>query len=174
VGTHINKMFNNWNHNQYINIKNFMAEKDFKKIKKDLIKNFNKYPHSDKLKSGKQTTSSLHKVFTDTHWKKYFKKLTNIMTDIGKDRLYKCWALKVTKNQKQFLHKHPENKYTSVFYVCNDNYALGTRLVDNNVDIIIPGHENSILIFEGTIVHDAVFPTEKIKKPRYTLVTDYE
>ena len=39
MGIHINKMFNNWNHNQYINIKNFMAKEDFKKIKKDLVKN---------------------------------------------------------------------------------------------------------------------------------------
>ena len=52
--------------------------------------------------------------------------------------------------------------------------SLGTHLTDGLNDIIIPGHENSLLIFDGTITHDAIFPTYTLKKPRYSLVTDYE
>ena len=167
-------MFNNWNHNQYIYIKNFMLEKNFLKIKEDLIDNFKTYDHPDKLKSGKQTTSDLHTIFKSPHWLKYFNKLTGIMNDLGKERLLKSWGLKIDKKQKQFLHRHPENRYTSIFYIQNDNYELGTQLKENDNDIIIPGYENSILIFEGNILHDAVFPTGKLKNPRYTLISDYE
>ena len=28
-------------------------------------------------------------------------------------------------------------------------------------------------IFKGNILHDAIFPKNKLKKPRYTLITDY-
>ena len=167
-------MFNNWNHNKYIYIKNFMLEKNFLKIKKDLIDNFKTYDHPDKLKSGKQTTSDLHIIFKSPHWLEYFNKLTDIMNDLGKEKLLKSWGLKIDKKQKQFLHRHPENRYTSIFYIQNDRYELGTQLKDNDNDIIIPGHENSILIFEGNILHDAVFPHSKLKNPRYTLISDYE
>mgnify|MGYP003675424857 CR=1 FL=1 len=44
----------------------------------------------------------------------------------------------------------------------------------NQNEFIIPGYENSIAIFQGDIPHDAVFPSYKLKKPRYTIVTDYE
>ena len=131
-------MFNNWNHNQYIYIKNFMLEKNFLKIKEDLIDNFKTYDHPDKLKSGKQTTSDLHTIFKSPHWLKYFNKLTDIMNDLGKEKLLKSWGLKIDKKQKQFLHRHPENRYTSIFYIQNDNYELGTQLKDNDNDIIIP------------------------------------
>tara|TARA_R100000742_G_C4275942_1_gene96698 strand:- start:537 stop:1043 length:507 start_codon:yes stop_codon:yes gene_type:complete len=168
-------MFTNWNHNRYIHIKNFVKEKEFFKIKKDLINNFKYYPHPDKLKSGRQTTNNLYEVFCHKkHWQNYFSKLAEIMTDLGKERLSKCWSLKINKHEKHFLHRHPENNYTSVFYLSNENYELGTRLIDNNNEIIIPGYENSMLIFEGKILHDAVFPKYKLKKPRYTLITDYE
>ena len=96
------------------------------------------------------------------------------MNDLGKEKLLKSWGLKIEKKQKQFLHRHPQNRYTSIFYIQNDHYELGTQLKDNDNDIIIPGHENSILIFEGNILHDAVFPHSKLKKPRYTLISDYE
>jgi hypothetical protein len=42
------------------------------------------------------------------------------------------------------------------------------------MEIIVPGYENSILIFKGELLHDAVFPKYNLKKPRFTLITDYE
>ena len=150
-------------------LKNFMPESDFKKIFKDVEKNFNKNIHKDNLKSGKQTTPNLHLIHKKPHWKKFFNKLKNT---INNKKMYKCWATKIDKKENNFYHSH-SNVLTCVFYLQNKDYYLGTHLKQNDQEIIIPGYENSILIFNGNIIHDSVFPNYKLKKPRYTLVTDF-
>ena len=108
-----------------------MLQKNFLKIKEALIDNFKTYDHPDKLKSGKQTTSDLHIIFKSTHLLEYFNKLTGIMNDLGKERLLKSWGLKIDKKQKQFLHRHPENRYTSIFYIQNDLFFYSCEILSS-------------------------------------------
>jgi len=150
-------------------IKNFMSKSDFNKILKDVKTNFNKNIHKDNLNSGKQTKSNLHLINKKSHWKIFFDKLKKTTLN---ENIYKCWAIKVDKKEDNFYHAH-KNLLTSVFYLQNKNYYLGTHLKSDNLEFIVPGYENSILIFDGNIVHDCVFPNNKLTKPRYTLVTDF-
>ena len=124
---------------------------------KDVKLNFNKNIHKDDLKSGKQTKPNLHLINKKPHWKKFFDKLKK--TTQNKE-IHKCWAVKIDKKENNFYHKHI-NLLTSVFYLQNKNYYLGTHLKHNGSEIIVPGYENSILIFNGNILHDCVFPTNK-------------
>lgn len=157
----------------FILIKDFLPKKEFLKLVEDIkliFKDDIKWiKHKDKLKSGLQTKPDLHLKNKKPHWKKFFKLLQNRLPDKKIDR---CWALKINKKQKNFFHNH-SNLITTVFYVQNKDYYLGTHLKHNGNEIIIPGYENSVLIFNGNIVHDAVFPNYNLNKPRYTLVTDY-
>ena len=150
-------------------IKNFMSKSDFNKIFKDVKINFNKNIHKNNLKSGKQTKPNLHLINKKPHWKNFFNKLRKT---IHNKKIHKCWAVKIDKKENNFYHTHA-NLLTSVFYLQNKNYYLGTHLIGDESEIIMPGYENSILIFDGNITHDAVFPDNKLKKPRYTLVTDF-
>jgi hypothetical protein len=163
---------------QFLFYKDFLDLKDLNKIKKDIEKNFKSNKHRDFLKSGVQTKPNLHLINTGQHWKNYYTKLKNIMTQLKKYKLTKSWSLKVNKKQENFFHVHQKNSFTSILYVQNKNYELGTHLKQENLggkhEIIIPGYENSIAIFSGDIMHDAVFPNYTLKKPRYTLITDYE
>ena len=163
---------------KFILLKKFISTKDLNKIKKDIIVDFKKNKHKDNLNSGTQTKPNLHLIHTTPHWKRFYKKLNTIMFKINQKKIIKSWCLKINKKEKNFFHKHKENTFTSVFYLQNDNYAIGTHLkqdlLGNKHEFIIPGYENSIAIFQGDIPHDAVFPSYKLKKPRYTIVTDYE
>jgi len=151
-------------------LKNFMPELDFKKIFKDVKLGFNKNIHKDNLNSAKQTNPNLHLINKKPHWEKFFNKLKKTLNN---NNIHQCWAVKVDKKQNNFYHTH-HNLLTSVFYLQNKNYYLGTHLKYNDSEIIVPGYENSILIFNGDIIHDCVFPNHKLKKPRYTLVTDFK
>jgi hypothetical protein len=149
----------------------FLPKKDFLKILKDIdfiFKNDLKFIHKDKLKSGVQTKPNLHLKNQKPHWKNFFNLL---LGKIPNKKIGRCWGLKIDKKQKNFFHTHG-NLITSVFYIQNKDYYLGTHLKQDNNEIILPGYENSLLIFNGNIFHDAVFPNYKLKKPRYTLITD--
>ena len=171
-------MYNTWNHNKYLYIKNFISKEDLKIILKDIKIYFTNNLHKEKdgsvIKSGQQTQPNLHIISKSKPWKNYYKKLNELANILGKEKLTKSWALRIEKTAPGVYHKHQENSITSVFYVQNPNMSLGTHLTDGLNDIIIPGHENSLLIFDGTITHDAIFPTYTLEKPRYSLVTDYE
>ena len=148
-------MYNNWNHHKYLYVKNFIPIEDLNVILKDIEYYFTSNLHKEEkgsvIKSGQQTKPNLHIIGKSKPWKNYYKKLSELASALGKD-----------------------DSITCVFYVQNPDISLGTHLQENNTDIIIPGHENSLLIFDGTIVHDAIFPTHKLTKPRYSLITDYE
>lgn len=151
-------------------IDNFLSKEDLKKILQDVKVNFKNNCHEDNLDSGLQTQSNLHIVNTEDHWKFFFNKLNYEMQKIKKTSISKCWSLKINSRQDPLYHRHG-NFITSVFYLQNEDPTLGTHLKD--FDIYIPGKENSIVIFDGNILHDAIFPQQKLKKSRYTLITDY-
>jgi len=146
---------------------------DLEKMKNDIEIDFIKNIHNDDLKSGLQTKSNLHIIHNEIHWNAYYNKLNNIMLKMSNKKITKSWSLKIVKNEKNFFHKHKEDSFTSVFFLQNDDYFLGTHLKSEQ-EFIVPGYENSLLIFHGNILHDAVFPSYELKKPRYTIVTDYE
>ena len=138
-------------------VNNFLSRVDLERMLQDVKLNFENNVHEDELKSGLQTYSNLHIVNRGKHWKNFFNKL-----DIEMKKF----------NRKQDPHYHRHGRFiTSVYYLQNEDPNLGTHLKDE--DIIIPGHENSIAIFDGDILHDAVFPENNLKQPRYTLITDY-
>lgn len=159
----------------FIHIKNFLNKKDHLNIRKDLKKAIKENLHCfSRDISGKQTSNKLHLIYKTKHWKNYYNKLFNITKKYKKNKIKYSWCLKILEKEKQFFHRHKKNTLTSIYYVTNDNYELGTHIKNNNMEIIIPGYENSILIFKGELLHDAVFPKYKLKKPRFTLITDYE
>jgi len=176
---------------QFVQIKNFLLEEDYLKIKNDMINDFSNFYRKDDLKSGEQTSAKLFEHYKTQHWKNFYKKINDVMHDIAtlnnvkEKKLTKSWCLKISKPQENFFHKHilTEDTYTSVYYLQNENYELGTHLkaeLDSPIfpnsisEVIIPGYENSLTIFSGLILHDAVVPKVELNKPRYTIVTDYE
>jgi|TARA_R110000803_G_scaffold202262_1_gene267328 hypothetical protein len=159
----------------FIHIKNFLNKKDRLNIKKDLEKAIQENIYCFKRKSsGKETINKLHLYYNTKHWKNYYNKLLNITKKYKKNKILYSWCLRILEKEKQFFHRHKKNTLTSIYYVTNDNYELGTHIKNNSMEIIVPGYENSILIFKGELLHDAVFPKYKLKKPRFTLITDYE
>ena len=165
---------NNWNHNSYITVNNILDKKDIQVIIKDIDKEIKSNPAKDSL-TGIQTKALLHKIYKTKPWLNYFKKIKDIAGMLGVSKLKECWALKIEKQQTPFLHNHAKSKITSVFYLQNPDVFCGTYLNQDGKDIIIPGHENSLVVFDGKIFHDAVFTTTKLlkNKPRYTLITDF-
>jgi len=176
---------------QFVQIKNFLSEEDHLKIKKDMINDFYNFHRKDELKSGEQTNAKLFEHYKTSHWKNFYNKIKDVMHDIAvlndtkEKHLSKSWCLKISKPQENFFHRHilTEDTYTSVYYLQNENYELGTHLkaeIDDPIfqgsisEVITPGYENSLTIFSGLILHDAVVPKYELKKPRYTIVTDYE
>ena len=151
-------------------VNNFLSRVDLERMLQDVKLNFENNVHEDELKSGLQTYSNLHIVNRGEHWKNFFKKLDIEMKKFNKTHIHKCWGLKIDRKHDPHYHKHGRF-ITSVYYLQNEDPSLGTHLKDE--DIIIPGHENSIAIFDGDILHDAVFPKNNLKQPRYTLITDY-
>lgn len=158
----------------FVHIKNFINKKDSLKIKKDLEKIIKSNVFMDNKITGKQSLNNLHKIFKTKHWKNYYKQLSEITKKYNKNKLKASWCLRILEKEKQFFHRHEKNTLTSIYYVSNENFELGTHIKNNDMEVIIPGYENSILIFKGEILHDAVFPKYKLKKPRFTLITDYE
>ena len=165
---------NIFNNNFYI-IKNFLSKDTIKNLLKDI--NFeiktNFYPYVPKY----QTYPYLFEKYKEKkHWENYFYKLNNLINDFKKpNKLEKCWANVVKSKSNYGLHVH-DTDISTVFYVKNLYKEFGTYFNINNKEFIIPGEENSLLIFNGKLPHSTTMPPEIIckKNPRYTLVTDYK
>tara|TARA_R110000824_G_scaffold131122_1_gene293050 strand:- start:919 stop:1437 length:519 start_codon:yes stop_codon:yes gene_type:complete len=164
----------NWNNNSLYVVHNLLSNKDRNVLIKDVDNEIESNPHKDKL-SGIQTKPYLYKKYKTKSWSNYYNKLEKIIKTIGSLKLKGSWALKINKHSKPFLHDHSKSQFTSIFYLQNPNKYCGTYLCEDKKDVIIPGYENSILIFNGKILHDAVFPETSVlkKKARYTVITDF-
>jgi hypothetical protein len=99
----------------------------------------------------------------------------NIKTNNWNHNSYITVSDVLNKKEIQVIIKDIEEQIKSVFYLQNPDVFCGTYLNQDGKDIIIPGHENSLVVFDGKILHDAVFPETKLlkNKPRYTLITDF-
>ena len=141
---------------------------DMSKIKKDcdkelkinLCKNVPLYQTHNNL-----VPRNIHK----THWKKLYDK---IFFYINKKVILKSsWVNKSLSNNNFKFHNHP-NDLTCVYILKNKYPEYGTKL---NNDIIIEAKENSLLIFNGKIIH-SITNMPKIladKHPRYSIVMDF-
>ena len=72
------------------------------------------------------------------------------------------------------MHQH-KTEISTVYYIKNLHKEFGTYFNFDEKEFIIPGEENSLIIFNGKLPHSTTMPPESIckKNPRYTLVTDY-
>jgi len=124
-----------------------------------------------------QTYPNLFNKYKDTkHWDVYFKKLNEEVSRI--DSLFKldvCWANVVKSVSNYEIHTHGENILSTVCFIQNKYKEFGTYFNKDNYEFIIPGEENSLIIFNGAIPHATTMPPEIICKynSRVTLVTDY-
>jgi hypothetical protein len=164
------KLFNN---NFYI-IKNFLSKEVIKKIIKDIDLEIKTNPHPDVPKY--QTYSYLFDNYKNKkHWECYFGSLNNLMGKLKKKyTIHSSWANVVKSKSTYCLHQH-KTEISTVYYIKNLHKEFGTYFNFDGKEFIIPGEENSLVIFNGKLPHSTTMPPESIcrKNPRYTLVTDY-
>lgn len=124
-----------------------------------------------------QTYPNLFNKYKNTkHWSVYFEKLNEEINKINKSfKLDVCWANVVKSISNYQVHTHGQNILSTVYFIQNKYKEFGTYFNKDDEEFIIPGEENSLLIFNGDIPHATTMPPEVICKnnPRVTLVTDY-
>lgn len=125
-----------------------------------------------------QTKHYLHTYETSnkSYWKNFFDTSQSIVEIISQKKvdLIKSWANKITPESKYFLHTHTSN-LSVVYYLSNSNPIYGTYFKHQDKEVIFLGIENSLLIFNGNIQHEIVFPPEKIlnNSSRYSIAMDF-
>jgi hypothetical protein len=160
--------------NNFIVVKNFLSKTNIKKILKDIdfeIKT-NFCPTVPKY----QTYPDLfNKYKNKEHWKNYFDSLNNLINNFEKHYvLHSCWANVVKSKSTYCIHTH-NTDISTVYYIKNLYKEFGTYFNVDQKEFIIPGEENSLIIFNGKLPHSTTMPPETIckKNPRYTLVSDF-
>ena len=97
-----------------------------------------------------------------------------IEENIGKVQLTESWAIISREDNRYGFHTHKRD-ITAVYYLKNNYTNYGTQIDDK---VIIPGLENSVLIFDGKINHSIInMPFELAVHPhnnRYSVVFDYD
>ena len=97
-----------------------------------------------------------------------------IEENIGKVKLTESWANISREDNRYGFHTHKRD-ITAVYYLKNNYTNYGTQIDDK---VIIPGLENSVLIFDGKINHSIInMPFELAVHPhnnRYSVVFDYD
>ena len=110
-----------------------------------------------------------------THWSDLYKKIRHsLMRHYTKEfTLQESWANKAVENSAFGFHTH-DRDITCVYYVKNNYPEFGTNIDEQ---VIIPGVEDSLLIFDGKIRHQLCnMPFELAVHPhnhRYSIVFDF-
>ena len=163
----------------FFHIKNFLPINIKDKLLEDI--NFeiinNCYPSGPEF----QTYPNLFEKYKNKdEWIFYFNKLNNQVKTIfsennKKFKLDLCWANIVKSKSTYSIHTHGKNILTTNYFVKNTYKEFGTFFNDKNYEFIVPGYENSLIIFEGDILHSTLMPPEVLCKDdhRVTLTTDY-
>ena len=123
-----------------------------------------------------QTKTDLYthvKVYS--RWVELQEKIKDIIEEnIGKVKLTESWANISREDNRYGFHTHKRD-ITAVYYLKNNYTNYGTQIDDK---VIIPGLENSVLIFDGKINHSIInMPFELAVHPhnnRYSVVFDYD
>jgi len=122
-----------------------------------------------------QTHNNLYnKMKEKSHWKILYKTIEDKIFNINsKLKLDSSWANIAKKNSSFDNHVH-NTELTAVYYLQNKISEFGT-LINNSV--IIPGEENSLLIFNAKTMHSIVnIDPDLYEKtgPRYSIVFDFK
>ena len=121
-----------------------------------------------------QTYNNLYNIMKHkNNWKTLYNAIKDKVLSIDKNiKLHSSWA-NVSKESSCFInHTHP-TEFTAVYYLKNNLSCFGTIIEDS---VIIPGEENSLLIFDPKIKHSIVNTPNNIYKnigPRYSIVFDF-
>ena len=121
-----------------------------------------------------QTYNNLYDILKHKkNWQTLYKNIKEKVLKINPNlKLHSSWA-NVSKIDTLFGEHTHGTDLTAVFYLKNKFYQFGTIL---NSSIIIPGKENSLLIFNPKISHQVVnIPLELYEKTgsRYSIVFDF-
>lgn len=131
-----------------------------------------------------QTYSYLHtKYIHKSSWKKLIDKAKFLVDSVLFEKLNqnislnvdRCWANVFKPESEHLIHNH-DSKFSSVFYLKNPSSEYGTRFYfDDWREGIICGKENSLLLFDGSINHEANIPPKEVTKvsPRYSVAMDF-
>ena len=105
---------------------------------------------------------------------KFLNRWIELQIKIGKVQLTESWANISREDNRFSFHTHKRD-ITAVYYLKNNYTNYGTQIDDK---VIIPGLENSVLIFDGKINHSIInMPFELAVHPhnnRYSVVFDYD
>ena len=155
----------------------FCTDSQRKSLLKDVIKILEDCKDSDFNKIHPyQTDSSLYeKVKNKKHWLDFYDRLYTKLYGIYKKelKLKQSWANFSKENNNFNFHTHNYD-ITCVYHLKNNLPEYGTN-IENKV--IIPGIENSLVIFKGDVSHSICNMPKDIakyeKNYRYSLVFDF-
>ena len=162
---------------KYYQFFNLLEQEDIELIVKDinyeithrLVVDFPKY----------QTKPDMYEVYgKEKHWLNFYNKIYECLSHFYKEvELKASWGNVVKGITDYTIHQHIYD-ITTVFYLQNKYKEFGTLIKPNKIskkEFIIPGKQNSLLIFNGNIPHMTTMPPLEIceSNPRYTIATDY-
>jgi len=123
-----------------------------------------------------QTKNNLYdRMWSNNYWKDFYHVIRNVLMKVytKEFKLMESWANKCDETNQFDFHTHYTD-ITVVYYLQNRVEEFGTN-IDNKV--IIPGVEDSLLIFDGKIKHKLCnMPYELGIHPhnhRYSIVFDF-
>jgi len=159
---------------KYYQFFNLLEQEDIELIVKDinyeithrLVVDFPKY----------QTKPDMFEVYgKKKHWLNYYNKISQCLTYFYENfELKASWGNVVKDITNYTIHQHTHD-VTTVFFLQNKYKEFGTLIKPDEKEFIIPGIQNSLLIFNGKIPHMTTMPPLEIceNNPRYTIATDY-
>ena len=142
---------------------------------KDIEEEFRVNGASDKVPPFQTKVNLYERMKDKTHWSDLYKKIRHtLMRHYTKEfTLQESWANKAVENSAFGFHTH-DRDITCVYYVKNNYPEFGTNIDEQ---VIIPGVEDSLLIFDGKIRHQLCnMPFELAVHPhnhRYSIVFDF-
>jgi len=150
---------------------NWKQEDFIKDIEQDLLEN----PAADYIPKYQTHAQMYQRMIGRKHWDDLFHKIKHsLLRYYTKEfTIWKSWANKAMDNSAFGFHTH-DRDITVVYYVKNNYPEFGTNIDEQ---VIIPGIEDSLLIFDGKIRHQLCnMPFELSVHPqnhRYSIVFDF-
>jgi len=157
--------------NEFFRKFNILSNEDRLLIKKDVDWELTNRPCSDSPIPPYQTYSDLfHRYENKEHWQNLYKAFSEISGDLV---LNKTWANLSNEENRYNWHNHTDFKLTCVYYLISPYPEFGTKIQNG---VIIEAIENSILFFNGQIIHSVTNMPPVLGKfnHRYSIVFDYK
>tara|TARA_R110000744_G_scaffold259725_1_gene374805 strand:+ start:267 stop:749 length:483 start_codon:yes stop_codon:yes gene_type:complete len=116
---------------------------------------------------GLSTRGDLHKL---SGFKFYVNKLKSIIEKQYKEKftIFKCWG-RYTQGDHLNFHSHVAVDLTLNYYLKNSS-GLGTLVRTKNEEINLGGKENSLAVFNASLLHSVPDSSDKLE--RYTFIVD--